>query len=202
MLMLLLLLLLQAPGDGWALAPVPPRAVKTLYWDLFDTSETWVSIIPTDRQGRQPLVRLVFQAYSDGKEAKGPPSRLVLRALPLPMTVIERISLRLVVDQETFDLGLPCESTRYVGPACQLLFPVGEQSSANGIAVDISPGLLERVSRAHYVTGTVLGIPIVLSSEDRAALSQFIKALHLKAGRRRTAIGADGGGRVWHDSFT
>ena len=46
----LVLLLLQAPGDGWALAQVPLREVKTLYWDLFGTTETWVSIIPSRRR--------------------------------------------------------------------------------------------------------------------------------------------------------
>lgn len=101
----LVFLLLQAPGDGWALAQVPAREVKTIYWDLYGTSETFVSLIPSDPAGGSPLVRLVLQALFVGKEPRGSPSRLVLRALPFPSTVVTQYSFQLVVDQKPFELG-------------------------------------------------------------------------------------------------
>src|SRR5262245_4245973 len=106
----LVLLLLQAPGDGWALAQVPPREVKTLYWELFSTTESWVSVIPVGPAGGQPLVRLIFQAFFAGREAKGTPSRLVLRALALPLTIVTEYPFRLVIDHETIDLASSCVS--------------------------------------------------------------------------------------------
>jgi hypothetical protein len=179
----LVLLLLQAPGDGWALAQVPPREVKTLYWDLFGTTETWVSIIPVDPAGGPPLVRLVFQAFFAGKEAKGVPSRLVLRALALPMTIVREYTLRLVVDGQNIDLASSCVSPGGgAGPPCQLLYPVCDEGcSANGVAVDLQPELLRQLAGAHSVTGTALGFSTLLTSEDRAAISRFAGAIQVMA---------------------
>ncbi|MFI5183178.1 MAG: hypothetical protein ACHQNV_02180 [Vicinamibacteria bacterium] len=183
----LILVLLQAPGDGWALAQPPPREVKSLYWDLFGTTETWVSIIPADPAGGRALVRLVFQAFFVGKEAKGAPSRLVLRALALPMTVVSKYPLRLIVDDhETIDLGASCVSpgTGSGPPPCQLLYPVCDQGcSANGVAVDIQPALLNRLGKAHAVTGTALGFSILLTSKDRAAIGDLAKTIERATAR-------------------
>jgi hypothetical protein len=177
----LVLLLVQAPGDGWALAHVPPREVKTLYWELFNTTETWVSIIPAGPSGGQPLVRLIFQASFAGREAKGVPSRLVLRALALPLTIVTKYPFRLVVDEQTIDLASACESPETTsGPRCQFLYPMCDDwCSANGIAVDLSPALLRQLAGARTVTGTALGFPIVLTPDDRVALSKFAGAIRL-----------------------
>jgi hypothetical protein len=181
----LVLLLLQAPGDGWALAQVPPRQVKTLFWDLFGTSETWVSVIPGHPEGGQPLVRLILQAFFLGKDVKRAPNRLVLQALPLPMTVVKEYSLRLVVDDETFDLGASCMSPGGSGPPCQLLFPVcADGCAANGVAVEVQPALLQRLAKARVVGGTALGFPILLSSDDLGAVGKFVQAIHLNIALR------------------
>jgi len=117
----LALVLLQAPGDGWAFAQVPAREVKTLYWDPFGTTETFVSVIPAGPEEGRPLIRLIFQAFFAGKEANGTPDRMVLRALGLPLTVVRDYTLSLVVDHETFDLALACSLLGGPGPPCQLL---------------------------------------------------------------------------------
>src|SRR5882672_3736217 len=91
------LLLFQAPGDGGALVQAPPREVKRLYWELFETTEVLVRLIPEDPGGRPPLVTLTFQAFFPGRAErdpysglpqwpKGPPARLVLRAQGSPLT--------------------------------------------------------------------------------------------------------------------
>jgi len=182
----LALLLSQAPGDGWALAQVPPREVKTLYWEVFSSSETFVSLIPADSQGGPPRVRLIFQAFFDGKEPKGTPIRIVLRVFPLPLTVLKDYSLRLVLEKDTVDLGRGCVSPSGVGPPCQLLFPPNDESwNASGVLVDLEPALLRRFAAATSVTGVTLGFPITLSSEDRAAVARFAKAIHLGAASRK-----------------
>jgi hypothetical protein len=53
--LLLGILLFQGPGDGWALVP-DARQVKKLYWDLFQTTEVWIRVIPEDPAGKPPLV--------------------------------------------------------------------------------------------------------------------------------------------------
>ena len=175
----LMMLLLQAPGDGWALAQVGPQQVKTIYWELFDASETWVSIIPAGPEGEQPLVRMIFQAFFAGKEPKGAPNRVVIRALSLPLTVVKEYSLRLIVDEEAFDLGSSCMPQGGAGPPCLLLYPVcSEGCAANGLAVDVHPALLEKIAEAHSVTGTVLGYPVMLSSADLAAVGKFATTIH------------------------
>ena len=176
----LMLLLLQAPGDGWALAQVAPRQVKTLYWELFDTSETWVSLIPSGPAEEPPLVRLAFQAFWPGKDTAKAPTRLVLRALGLPLTVVTQYSLEFVLDGTALDLGSACTAPGATGPPCQLLYPVGEGSSANGVAVELTATVLERLVAAQTVRATALGFPVVLSPEDRAALARFVGAIHLR----------------------
>ena len=76
------------------------------------------------------------------------------------------------------DLGSACVSPGAPGPPCQLLCPYGEESVANGVAVDLQSGLLERLVRAEEVTGTALGFPIMLSSGDTAALAELAGTVH------------------------
>jgi len=182
----LVLLLLQAPGDGWALAQAPPQQVKTLYWDLFQTTEVWVSLIPADPDARPPLVRLIFQAFFAGREVKGAPSRLTLRALPLPLTVITDLSLRVTVDGETADLAASCsapggQGSREGNPCFLLYPPCGPDGgcSANGVAAELSTPLLRSLARSRTVEGVVLGFPVVLSRDDRAAIGQFAERIGL-----------------------
>src|SRR3972149_8705280 len=113
---LLALFLFQSPGEGWNLVHAPPREVKRVYWDLFETTEVWVLLLPGDPQGEPAPVNVVFQAFFPGRAKrdpysklpewpKGEPERLTVRVQPFPTTVLKEPSLRLVVDDETFDLG-------------------------------------------------------------------------------------------------
>src|SRR5262249_11315541 len=56
----------QAPGDGWVMAPAPPREVRPLYWDLFQTTEVWVRLEPVDPDGKPPLVHLILPGLLRG----------------------------------------------------------------------------------------------------------------------------------------
>lgn len=192
--LLLSILLFQGPGDGWALVP-DARQVKRLYWDLFQTTEIWLRLIPGDPEGKPPLVNLVFQAFFPGRaerdpysglpqEPKGPPARLVLRAQSLPLTVIRELSLRFVIDGKAVDLTGPGGCPMFAAPdaSCFLLYPC-EGCSANGVGVKLEPPLLEALASGKNAQGTALGYPIVLSAADRSALVEFMDR-----------VGASGGG--------
>jgi hypothetical protein len=100
----------------------------------------------------------------------------------LPLTVLKDTSLRLVIDGETFDLGESCGPLKVGGP-CQILYSgsgIGSDSAIVGISAEIQPALLRRLAEAHVVTGTALGFPIVLSSDDLGAVGKFAEAVHRK----------------------
>ena len=98
------------------------------------------------------------------------------------LTYPRDLSLRLVVDDETIDLGASCVPGGS-GPACQLLFP-GE-GAANGISVEVQPVLLQRLAKARVVTGTALGFQILLSSDDLDAVGKFVEGIHLNVASRK-----------------
>ena len=190
--MLLALFLLQGPGEGWNLAQSPPREVRRVYWDLFETTEVWVLIHPENPKGEPQPVHMVFQAFYSGQAkrdrssgrptapADEPATKLALRVQAFPLTFAYELSLTLLVDDESFDLGAPCASPGGAGPPACLLLYQGE-GAANGLSVELQPELLRRLGNASVVTGTALGFPIVLSSDDLRAVGQFAEAVHPNA---------------------
>ncbi len=189
---LLALFLLQGPGEGWNLVQAPPREVKRVYWDLFETTEVWILLLPGSPHGETTPVNIVFQAFFPGRAKrdpysnlpewpKGEPEKLTVRVQPFPTTVINELSLRLVIDDETLDLGASCKWPGGTGPRCQILYSGAAAGSAViGVSVEVQPALLRRLSKARVVTGTALGFPILLSSGDLGAVGKFAEAVHLK----------------------
>jgi hypothetical protein len=187
----LMLLWPQAPGDGWVVSPAAPREVKRVYWDLFQTTEVWVRIIPEDPDGKPPLVSLVFQAFFPGraerdlysglpKWPKGQPARLALRAEPLPTTLVLVLSLRLVIDGQTLDLTGP--GRRYRTLPCLV---ASEDCAPNAVEVDLEPSTLRSLVAARSVEGEALGFPIRLVAADRLALSEFAERVGLSEDQAR-----------------
>jgi hypothetical protein len=189
----LALFLFQGPGEGWNLVQAPPREVKRVYWDLFEITEVWVLLLPGDPQGEPAPVNVVFQAFFSGHAKrdpysklpewpKGEPERLTVRVQPFPTTVLKEPSLRLVVDDETFDLGASCKWPLGSGGPCQILYSGASElgSAIIGVSVEVEPALLQRLAKARAVTGTALGFPILLSSDDLGAVGKFAEAVHLK----------------------
>jgi len=167
---------LQAPGSGWVVAPAPPREVKRVYWDLFQTTEVWVRLTPSDSKGTAPLVSLIFQAFFPGRAQlepyslrpewpKGAPARVVVRAEPFPLTAIGALSLRFVIEGYTFDLMGP--GSRYAIVSC------GDDCTSNTVEAEIDPALLRALPTAKIVTGEALGFSIRLAPDDQRALSAF-----------------------------
>jgi hypothetical protein len=168
-LLILSLFIAQAPGDGWAMARARPREVKSVYWELFQTTEVSLLLIPEVLDQEKPLVQLVFQAFCRGRRIETAPERLVIRALPLPLTGMKEPSLRLDVDgKRTISSGSQTKP--------RLLYPpFGDQ--ANGVEVGIEPEVLGALVLGKQIEGEALGFPIRLAKEDQDALGRFVAAL-------------------------
>ena len=172
---LALAILLQGPGDGWAFAHDTGK-VKTLYWELFDTTEVWLRLIPEGGAGEAPLQNLIFQAFFPGKQAKGRPARLVVRALALPLTLIRTPMLRFDVDGKSLDLTSDGARFRYLYPVC-----LGEGAcSANGVEAELEPAVLRWMLGARGLSGEGLGFTFRLTAEDQRLLAEFADAVGLR----------------------
>ena len=166
------LLLVQAPGDGWAVAPGTPGEVKHLYWDLFDTTEVWLQLRPELPDGKGPApLQLVFQGFYKGREAKGAPSRVGGRVVG---PAVADLSFRLIYEGKTADLTGPQGNSRLLFPA-----PACDTCSANGVDAEIRPDIMREYAAAVSPGGSALGIPFVLSAADRNALRAFVAGLGL-----------------------
>jgi hypothetical protein len=184
--LLLGVVLFQGPGDGWANVP-DARQVKRLYWDLFKTTEIWVRLIPENAEGKPPLVNLIFQAFFPGvperdpytglpREPKGPPEKIVLKAMPLPMTVVQMLTLRLEIGGKTVDLTADPARYRYLSPCGP-----GDGCAANAVDADIDAALVRSLVAAKVVNGVALGFPVKLTAEDQRALKEFATRIGLTA---------------------
>jgi hypothetical protein len=184
----LALLLFQAPGDGWAMVQ-GTREVKKLYWELFETTEIWIRLIPEDPDGKPPLVNLIFQAFFPGRaerdpytglprDPKGPPARIVVQAQPLPLTVIRELSLRLVIDGRRIDLTGP--TSRYRNLPCLV---ANGDCAPNAVEAELEPSALRSLIAATSVRGEALGFPIKLTDADRTALAEFATRIGLPPGK-------------------
>jgi hypothetical protein len=171
-----LILLAQAPGAGWAMAPAPPREVRRLYWELFETTEVWVRLTPGNPNEAPPLLSLVFQAFFPGRPSREPyslrpqwpggaPARLVVRAEPFPLTVVRDLSLRFVLDDDTFDLTGPGSRSTFL--SC------GDDCAPNAVEAELDPTLLRALTAARTIGGEALGFPIQLTPVDQRALGEF-----------------------------
>ena len=164
------LLLSQAPGDGWGMVNSRPREVKRLYWDLFQTTEVWITLSPVTAD-TVAGPRFAFQAFFPGREVRGRPQRIQVKALA--GIVAADLSLRVTIDGKTTDLTGPDGTSFLLYPPCV------EGCSANGVVADLKPELLRSILVAAEVDIVALGSTFQLSSEDRAALGEFAKQIGL-----------------------
>jgi len=191
--LLIALLPAQGPGDGWWLVP-GVRQVDNLYYELFNTTEIWVRVIPEDPVGKPLLPSLVFKAFFPGRlpyrgddkrtlEAKGPPSQLLLQAQVGPLSMIKGLpTLRLVIDGTTVDLMGSGARYRYrYSPQCSHDSPC----AVNGVEVELAPSILHSLITARSVTGEALGFAMKLTAEDQRALAQFEARIGLAGEKKR-----------------
>jgi hypothetical protein len=189
-LLALMLLLVQAPDDGWGVTRVQPREVKRIYWELLQTTEVLVRLVPTDPDGKPVRVNLVLQAFFPGRAQRDPytglpqwpkglPARLVLTAQAFALTfVIPELSLRLVIDGSPVDLTVPGNRFRHI--PCLI---ATDDCAPTGVEADLEPAVLRSLITARAVQGEALGFPIKLTHTDQAVLADFAARIGLPVER-------------------
>lgn len=165
----------------------PSREVSRIYWDLLQTTEVQVRVVPVGPDGKPLRVSLVFHAFFPGRETrdwntgrpqwpKGRPARLTVTAQALAMTfVIPELSLRLVIDGTPIDLT--SQGGRYRNIPCLI---TTEDCAPNGIEADLEPGVLASLIAARSVHGQALGFPFELAQADTEALGEFASRIGLR----------------------
>ena len=183
----------QTPDRGWGPAAVKPREVSRIYWDLLQTTEVLVRLMPVGPDGKPLRVDLVFQAFFPGRATrdwstglpqwpKGPPARLTVTAQAFPLTfIIPQLSLRLVIDGTAVDLTAP--GSRYRNIPC---FVTTDDCAPNGVEADLEPRVLASLIAARSVQGQALGFPFELTKPDLEVLGEFAARIGLSDARKPT----------------
>ncbi len=160
------LLLLQAPGDGFGMVDTRPREVRRLYWDLFQTTEVWVTLSPVT-QNTVAGPRFAVQALFPGREVKGPPGRIQVKALVDP--VGNDTSFRVTVNGKAWEV---------TGAGGDWFLLRGDYGTF-GIVAALTPEVLRAMAGSANVTVSVLGVELRLSPQDVEALAEFARQIEL-----------------------
>ena len=166
-----------------------PREVRRIYWELLDTSEVLVQLIPEDPTGKRPLVSLTFRAYLPGVAKRnpynglpewpaGPPARVTLTAEPLPLVGTRELALRLEIDGRAVNLTPP--GGRYRNIPCLV---ASNDCVPYAVEAEIDPALLRTLVEARSVEGLALGFAVRLTKDDLAAVGEFASRVGLAPGR-------------------
>jgi hypothetical protein len=162
----------QGPGDGYNLAPSSPREIKTLYWEVFQTTEVWVRLAPEGENRKPAPVSLIFYATFPGKKLAHEPTDINIRAQTDPRFVASKFSLKLMLDPgEPLDLAGPGANFEYY-PRC----PTGD-CAVTGVISVVPWKVFARIVQAKGIVGEVLGLGISLREADLDALRAFAKRL-------------------------
>jgi hypothetical protein len=159
----------QAPGGGWAALPSPENEVKSLYWELFSQTETWIRIVPRDPAGPLP-VSVVFSAIRSAKGDSSAPGVIHIFALPSPIASlpIPANSLRFTNESGiTFDL-VDGRHVEPLGGAC-------DACSNQGIAATMSISEFAVLASSKTLDCDVFGFRCSVSQQGLQGLRELIK---------------------------
>lgn len=165
---------LQAPGSGWILVRSPERAVKTLYWQLFDETEVWTRVIPVGATGSKLPVTFVISATTKGKLFTVAPSYVTLLAQPDPRAYLPYDSLSFVVITE---IGHHFDFVRD-GTASRLNADC-DSCASTAIIARLNSGVFRSLSTSRILSGNVLGLKFLLGPDDTAALAEFARQVKI-----------------------
>jgi hypothetical protein len=175
----------QRPGAGWAVLPSPDKAIKLLYWELFDETEVWIRVVPQLTSSGTPIpASLIFSAIFKGKylttaAIPRPPETVTLLAQPDPMAVlpVNSFSLRFVADGQTpLDFVERNQATRIMG-SC-------DSCAAQGIITRVSAETLRSLTDNPQLAADVLGFKCQLDVSDLNALRDFARQTKIAPGNR------------------
>ena len=173
MLFIAMMPLVQAPGEGYNLLPTPPRQIKSLYFELFKTTEVWVRLTPVGKDGQPAPVSLIFSTTFSGKKQAKIPADINIRAQVDPLFVASKFSLKLELPPgELLDLTAPGVNFEYY-PRC----PSGETCAVTGVISIVPWRIFRQIVEAKSVTGEVMGREVSLQEADLIALRAFAQGL-------------------------
>ena len=170
----------QGPGDGFNLAPSAPREIKTLYWELFKTSEIWVRLSPEGKDNKPAPVSLIFYITFSGKEPSSEPTQIGVRAQADPGFVASKFSLKLLPQPGApLDLvGPPGTVKNFIGTDFQY-YPhcPGGGCAVTGVISYLPWKIFLRIARSESLTAEALGIEVSFQKGDLDALRTFAKKI-------------------------
>jgi hypothetical protein len=160
------------------LVPTPERAIRTVYWDLFDKTEVWTRIVPRAAGGRAKLpISLVFSAtfrrrVRSSADIVTPPGEIMVLAQPDPLAVlpIPNLSFAVATDRGAYDFIEAGVAHRAVA-SC-------DSCSVDAIVARIDAELFRTIVDSRTVAAHVLGFRCTLDPADIDALRRF--ARHVK----------------------
>jgi hypothetical protein len=100
---------------------------------------------------------------------------MVVRVEPLLLTAVRSLTLRLVLDDYTFDLTGP--GSRYTILSC------GDDCAPTSVEAELHPSFLRALMAARTVRGEALGFPLQFEAADQGALAEFATRIGLSARR-------------------
>jgi hypothetical protein len=174
----------QAPGTGWAVAPAPPRAIKQLYWELFNVTEVWTRIVPrladdaskhrsTRLDAQQIPVSVIFSASLPGKDvgrARAPREITILaQADPLAYLPVPSFSLLFSASE-----GRVFDFVRAADP----IFPC-DTCASNALLAHVQTDVFVALMRAEPIHCDVLGFRCEIDDADRRAIAEFARTIKL-----------------------
>ena len=164
----------QAPGSGWMVAPSPERAVKTLYWQLFDTTEVWTRVVPLDTTGSKLPLSFVISATAKGKSFNEAPPYVTVLAQPDPRAFLPYDSFSLLMittNGDRFDFVRNGAASR-LGAFC-------DGCSLTAIVARVDSAVFHRLSTSRTISGSVLGLSFFLGLDDTTALAEFARRVRI-----------------------
>lgn len=168
------------PGSGWMVVSSQERELKILYWDLFDKTEVWTSVVPrTTSNGQRIPVRLIFSATLNGKA----PTLADSARLPIAtdITVLAQSDPRAVLPARSYSLSLRTSDGRFFdlikGGLATTVMPTCEACAAQAIAGRVGRQMFLAWAGSERIVADVLGFIGELDDADTKALADLARQL-------------------------
>ena len=156
-------LLLAAIGAAQLLPPPGDGDIRTVYWELQNVSDVWLTLEPRTVKGeRAPLMTFTYRF--PGKRQNEAARDVEVQAFSERFWA-PRAELWFELDgAERIDLSAPAHNT-----------PLLEGGASDYWSGRVPIGVMRRIASAHQVRGSSLGFPFELSAPQRQAIRTWLE---------------------------
>ena len=157
------LMLSAAPGARQLLPPPGDGDIRTVYWELQNVSDLWLTLEPRTVKGeRAPLMTFTYRF--PGKRQNEAARDVEVQAFSERFWA-PRAELWFELDgAERIDLSAPAHNT-----------PLLEGGASDYWSGRVPIGVMRRIASAHQVRGSSLGFPFELSAPQRQAIRTWLE---------------------------